>query len=114
MKPILLCVFLLAPNEKCLAKFDDKKIVASSGKLNLRREVDTNDIELADGRYAIIPSTKEAAQQIEYTISFYFDCQKDEINFTKYGDPRYKLETITEEEEAVNSAPEDLKRLLKK
>lgn len=81
--------------------------------MNLRREVDTDDFELPDGRYAIIPCTKEPAQ-IEYTISFYFDCQKDEITITKYGDPRYKLSVITEEEEAVNSAPEELKRLLKK
>lgn len=61
MKPILLCVFSLGQTEKCLAKFDDKKIVASSGKLNLRREIDTNDISLSNGRYAVIPCTKEGA-----------------------------------------------------
>ncbi|CAK89170.1 unnamed protein product (macronuclear) [Paramecium tetraurelia] len=114
MKPILLCVFSLGPTEKCLAKFDDKKVVASSGKLNLRREIDTNDISLSNGRYAVIPCTKEGAQQIDFTLSFYFDCDKSEINITKYGDPRFKLHPITEEEEEVSKVPEELKKLLKK
>lgn len=61
MKPILLCVFALASNEKNLAKYDPTKVKASSGKLNLRREIDTNDIELEPGKYAVIPCTKDPA-----------------------------------------------------
>ena len=36
-------------------RFDKKKLVGDSEKLNLRREVDTNKIKLKNGRYAIIP-----------------------------------------------------------
>lgn len=74
MKPILICLFKLEGGEKCLSKFDPKKMVASSEKLNLRREIDTNEFKMGNGRYALIPCTKEPGQSIEYTISVYFDC----------------------------------------
>lgn len=44
----------------------------------------------------------------------YFDCPKDEIKITKYGDTRFKFGPIAEEEEEVAKAPEALKKLLKK
>ena len=112
MKPILLCVFKL-DNEKCLAKFDQNRLVANSGKFNLRREIDTNEIELAAGRYAVIPCTKDPCP-LDFTLSFYYNCKKEEINIMKYGDPRFTLGVITEEEEEVNKASDDLKKLLKK
>lgn len=116
MKPILLCVFKLddKDKEKCLMKFDPAKMVASSGKLNLRREIDTNEIKLGNGRYAIIPCTKDPGQAIDYTISVYFDCAKEEMKLSKYGDSRFKFGPIQEEEEEVTQAPEELKKLLKK
>ena len=32
-------------------------MIVSSKKIQLRREVDTNDFELPNGRYAIVPCT---------------------------------------------------------
>ena len=57
MRFILVCVFKLEPNERNLSKFDPTKMVASSKKVNLRREVDTDYVMLKNGRYAIIPCT---------------------------------------------------------
>jgi hypothetical protein len=83
MKAILVCVFKLEPNEKFLAKYDPKKRISFSEKLNLRREVDTDDFEVENGRYAIIPCTKNPGEFCKYSVNVYFNCDKKEIKFSK-------------------------------
>lgn len=83
MKAVLLIVFKLGPNEKCLSKFDPTKIVASTGKLNLRREIDTDDVELEAGKYAIIPCTKNPGEFCKFSVNVYFNCAKNEIKLSK-------------------------------
>lgn len=57
---MLLCLFKLDNNEESLESFDPSKMLASNGKLVMRREVNIERIKLDKGRYAIIPSGKEA------------------------------------------------------
>lgn len=51
-------------------------MVASCGKLILRREVDSEFIELKNGRYAVIPCLKTKDKVKDYSLRFYFDCDK--------------------------------------
>ena len=83
MKAVLVLVFKLGPNEKCLSKYDPAKIISTTGKLNLRREIDTDDVELENGRYAIIPCTKNPGEFVKFSVNVYFNCEKKEIKFSK-------------------------------
>lgn len=58
-------------------------MIASSKTLNLRREVDSDSLKLANGRYAIVPCTKNAGEMAEFSIDVYYDCSHEEITVTK-------------------------------
>lgn len=66
-----------------ILRYDPKKLVASSEKLNLRREVDSNTMILSNGRYAIIPCTKKPGEYAEFSINIYYNCKHNEIAVTK-------------------------------
>lgn len=57
---MLLCVFKLDAGERQLNEFDKKKMdkAGSSKNFILRREIDSDFMELEDGDYAIVSCTK--------------------------------------------------------
>lgn len=59
------------------------KKINSSNKVDLRREVVCDTQKLANGRYAIIPCTKDPGESADFSINVYYDCKHEEIKFSK-------------------------------
>jgi len=108
--PISLSVFSLQPNESKLPVFEAGRMKNSPVIKNYR------DIQLSmrlkPGKYAIIPSTKQAGSFGKFFLSVYFSCPKSEIKIED-AMKQLKAEPIVEEEEAVQEFDEKLKSLLK-
>lgn len=92
----MLCVFSLEAGKTKLEKFDPKALVISSGKFNLRREIDIgNLLDLEVGKtYCIIPCTLkgevegEPFKDIDFSINFYFsNCPESDLEFLKANGP---------------------------
>lgn len=53
----------------------------SSKSLILRREIDSDFMELENGSYAVIPCTKTAGYTGKFSLNIYFDCDPKDISF---------------------------------
>ncbi|EAS01497.1 calpain family cysteine protease (macronuclear) [Tetrahymena thermophila SB210] len=93
---LLLCLFVLENGKTKLEKFDQKIMIASSGKFNLRREVDFGKlIDVEPGKtYCIVPCTMkgevegEEFRDIDFSINFYFsNCPDQDMEFKKVNGP---------------------------
>ena len=76
-------MFKLDDNEPCLKIFDKNKMISSSGKVNLRREIDTDEFKVSNGRYAVIPCSKNPGEVCEFSMSFFYDCDHSEVKLSK-------------------------------
>jgi hypothetical protein len=96
------------------SRFDQKKII----KLAPIKEYRDNaiEIELPNGKYAIVPSTLKPGMTGKFFMNVYFSCDKDAINLYKYADKkedRAQFNVIAEEEETKLKYDDALKRALK-
>lgn len=109
---MLLCIFKLDEGEEKLEYFDSKKMIGSNGKLVMRREINIERIDLNIGKYAIIPSAKEARSG-KFYLSYYYSCADDKVNLSRCnGKLDIEPYDIPEEEEDFKFPP-NLKELIK-
>ncbi|KRX02563.1 Peptidase C2, calpain, large subunit, domain III [Pseudocohnilembus persalinus] len=106
---ILLCVFKLDSNEQKLQKFDAKKLIASSDKINLRREVDTGQFQVENGTYAVIPCAKNKGDVGHFTLNIYHNQQqKSGIKISQIKDGRMEILDIKNKDYWIMEEEEDV------
>lgn len=87
---MLLCVFRLDAKESRLQQFSMERVVGTSGMYNLYREVNTGFFDVENGCYAVIPSTRQAGKEGDFTISVYFDCaDESEVRVQQPGNAEF-------------------------
>lgn len=54
---------------------------------------------MTNGKYVIVPCTKESGIIKEFALNIFYDCSNEEISVTKVGDDSLKFDRITDETE---------------
>jgi hypothetical protein len=65
------------------------------------------------GRYVIVPSTRNAGEYGEFTLSIYFNIKEHQVEYKLIGDESIEAQIIKEESEHVNSVEAWKLQLLK-
>ena len=102
-KSICFTVMSLISGEKNIIAYDHDR-VADKSKLRKGREVSIRTI-LDPGTYAVIPATENAKVLGKFYLSIYYNCMKDEAQFSSVEEPSDSGFIIEEEEEY---RPEDI------
>lgn len=103
----MICLFKLDEGEEQLESFNPKKMVGSNGKLIMRREVNIQRTKLEPGKYALVPSAKEARPG-QFYLNYYYNTEDDSM--VKFIRINGKVEPfdIPEEEEKY-ACPKEIK-----
>lgn len=99
--PIVCYVFKLDPGQDKIEIFDKNKIYKSSGSIKSAKDICVATFRVANGKYMIIPSTKNEESYGEFQMKVYLECAKDEASLTKPAEKSIKFNYVAEEEEEV-------------
>ena len=108
--PLSLCVFKLEANEDRLEAFDGGRLINPPFIKNYR-DVQV-DIMLNEGKYAVVPSTKNEGLFGNFFLSIYFDCEKNAISIVDLNSGSTG-KIIEEEEQVVKTFKKDFKELIR-
>jgi len=104
IRPIIVVVFRLEKGEDRLPDFNAKRIVKMS-PIKQYRDLQI-ELNLPNGKYAIVPGTQVAGQENPYWLNLYFDCPYEELVLKNQSDGS-KGNKIAEEEETDNTKYDD-------
>ena len=69
-----------------MKRFDKTRIKFTSGAIKTAKDISIPKFEAKNGRYVIIPATKEKDSFGEFDIRVYFDADKSEVKLSKIND----------------------------